>query len=180
MSKTTPSKSKSALISAFNQLVVENPYDKFHVADIIALADVSRSTFYEHFRSKDDVLRESLGGIAELLSTVGFQPDQELHAIADLLAHFREVEEATHASQNSDIFELVARLVSERIETRIHEESHRGCFPIPLLSKQIAQTSLELIRVWLSHPDPVSPQVIARQLHANARNLLAWADGESI
>ena len=38
------------------RLVFKRRYDSIRTAHLIAEADIGRSTFYEHFRSKDDVL----------------------------------------------------------------------------------------------------------------------------
>ena len=53
-------RTRRALLNAFVGLILERRYDEITVAAIIARADVGRSTFYEHFRSKDDLLHESM------------------------------------------------------------------------------------------------------------------------
>jgi AcrR family transcriptional regulator len=49
-------KTQSAIYSAFVSLIVERGYDAISVQQIIDEADVGRTTFYSHFRSKDDLL----------------------------------------------------------------------------------------------------------------------------
>lgn len=49
-------KTQSAIYSAFVSLIVERGYDTISVQQIIDEADVGRTTFYAHFRSKDDLL----------------------------------------------------------------------------------------------------------------------------
>jgi AcrR family transcriptional regulator len=56
-------RSRRAITSAFVALVLERRYDAIRVGDIVEKADVGRSTFYEHFRSKDDLLRQSMEGL---------------------------------------------------------------------------------------------------------------------
>jgi AcrR family transcriptional regulator len=49
-------KTQSAIYSAFVSLIVERGYDAISVQHIIDEADVGRTTFYSHFKSKDDLL----------------------------------------------------------------------------------------------------------------------------
>ena len=49
-------KTQSAIYSAFVSLIVERGYEAISVQQIIDEADVGRTTFYAHFRSKDDLL----------------------------------------------------------------------------------------------------------------------------
>ena len=51
---------RPALKAAFNSLFFEHGYDGFGVADIAAKADVGRSTFYEHYPSKQAIFAEAV------------------------------------------------------------------------------------------------------------------------
>lgn len=49
-------RTRGALMQALMELIVEKGFDKTTVQDILARANVARSTFYEHFASKEDLL----------------------------------------------------------------------------------------------------------------------------
>ncbi len=49
-------RTRTALHKALIELMIERGYDKVTVQDVLDRADVGRSTFYAHFRSKDDLL----------------------------------------------------------------------------------------------------------------------------
>lgn len=51
-------KTKNAIHNAFLSLITEKDYDKIKVTDIVKRANVGRKTFYLHYESKDDVLKE--------------------------------------------------------------------------------------------------------------------------
>ena len=53
-------RSRAALLAAFFDQVLRLRYDQISIAGLIAQAGVARSTFYEHFDSKDSLLAESL------------------------------------------------------------------------------------------------------------------------
>lgn len=61
-------RTRTALYDALVSLIREKDYDAISVADILAVANVGRSTFYAHFTSKDDLLAKSLDRLKALLA----------------------------------------------------------------------------------------------------------------
>jgi AcrR family transcriptional regulator len=61
-------KTKRALRIALHGLIAEKPYDAISVNEILARADVGRSTFYLHFRDKDELLGST---ITEIVAPAG-------------------------------------------------------------------------------------------------------------
>ena len=55
-------RTKSDVFDAFFQMVQSSRYDELKVVDIIEKSGIGKSTFYEHFSGKDDVLSQSLEG----------------------------------------------------------------------------------------------------------------------
>ncbi|MCX0274168.1 TetR/AcrR family transcriptional regulator [Nocardia zapadnayensis] len=57
---TTPDRrvhrTRKALHRALIELMMERPYGRITVSNVIARADIGRSTFYAHYRDKDDLL----------------------------------------------------------------------------------------------------------------------------
>ncbi|MEP9390353.1 helix-turn-helix domain-containing protein [Mesorhizobium sp. KR9-304] len=60
-------RTRTALYDALVRLIRDRDYDAISVEDILREANVGRSTFYAHFTSKDDLLKNSLERLKTLL-----------------------------------------------------------------------------------------------------------------
>ncbi len=54
-------RTREALLDALVGLLIERGYDGFTVQDLLDRSNVGRATFYAHFKSKEDLLKASLG-----------------------------------------------------------------------------------------------------------------------
>src|SRR5262250_2271788 len=64
-------KTKNLLHEALGSLIREKPYDTIVVQEILDRANVGRSTFYMHFRDKDELL---VSGIHDMLGSLHTPP----------------------------------------------------------------------------------------------------------
>ncbi len=58
-------KTRKAIMQAFFELLITKRYSDISIQDIIDKADIGRSTFYTHFKAKDDLLGYICSGIFE-------------------------------------------------------------------------------------------------------------------
>ncbi|MGE0499961.1 MAG: TetR/AcrR family transcriptional regulator [Rhizobiaceae bacterium] len=61
-------RTRAALFDALTALMRHRPYSAIAVRDIVAAANAGRSTFYAHFRSKEELLAASLRRLRPLLA----------------------------------------------------------------------------------------------------------------
>lgn len=94
-------KTREALYSAFAALVAERGYDRLSIQDIIDEADVGRTTFYAHFKTKDDLLRFGFVRLREHLELLPRSTPEDRRAfLAALLGH---------AKSHAGLFAALAR-----------------------------------------------------------------------
>ena len=176
-------RTRRALFDAFFDIVLSRPYDEITVDEIIARAGVGRSTFYEHFKGKDDILSESLRPPFSILADAMRARDNTQDLLM-LLDHFwgnRAVAPAMFKGGGRQV--LVAALV-QLIEARFKED--RVGSPNPLLvpprlaATQIAESLLAPITAWLLGEVECSKPALARALRQTATATLAALRGHSL
>jgi len=86
---------RSAMLDAARELIAEVGYMEMSHADITSAVGIGRTTFYEHFASKEDVLvqlvRRDLPPMTEeILDSVddGLPPSERLFALADRMVRY--------------------------------------------------------------------------------------------
>jgi AcrR family transcriptional regulator len=115
-------RTRTALYDALVRLIRRKPYGRISVEDILVEADVGRSTFYAHFRSKDELLDRSLDRLKALLLEEARGKGEDAGTLARvsrvLFAHVGEYRDI-HASLSGDrqgshvLHGALARVVGE-------------------------------------------------------------------
>lgn len=164
--------SRRGLLLAFNDLFLTTRYADYGVAEIVRRADVSRSTFYAHFKSKDDLLRESLGPVISPLAAA-CDDDCGADQFIFLLEHFRENRSRALGLLNGPSAQQVITVCVCLIEKRLAARTSRHArTPLSLIAGQIAESQFGLIRVWLTRGGVESAREVATTLVAGTRALV--------
>ncbi|MFI9507421.1 TetR/AcrR family transcriptional regulator [Nocardia sp. NPDC052566] len=124
-------RTKSLLHRALIELMLERGYDRVTVRDILARADVGRSTFYAHFRDKDDLLVVSSTeylraavAASGAVSAGGAAPLAPIATLFGLAAANREVYRALLGPKSSGLLlratqVMVAEVLTEQLAGRL-------------------------------------------------------------
>src|SRR5215216_7578048 len=93
-------RTRELLRRALFSLIQEQGYDRITVQDLLDRADIGRSTFYAHYRDKDDLLRSAFEDIRSALAAerkaVEQAPGASGQFLQPLLVVFRHVEGHRH------------------------------------------------------------------------------------
>ena len=143
-------KTREAVFSALTRLLEERPYDAITASDIIREADVGRTTFYAHFETKDDLVREmcdELFGHVVEAARDGARGGGSV--FAHLLWHLREDDRGALAllSGGGGPFPMLFR---ERLEGLVRGEvAELPGVPEGFLVNQVAGGFVEMARWWV-------------------------------
>jgi AcrR family transcriptional regulator len=157
----------AALIGAFNDIVLRVPYDSIRVADIVARARVGRSSFYEHFSDKDDLLRTTL---AAPFSALGALLDESeanaaLTHATFLLEHFAGNRHRALAMLRGPPHRHLVRALREQLVGRLRGIVDRRA----LQATQLAGAMLATLEAWLGGEFDAPAAVLAAELRDVAR-----------
>jgi AcrR family transcriptional regulator len=166
--------------SALLALILERQFDDVTVQDVLDRASVGRSTFYLHYRDKDDLLLSQLEMFLETMSTALSIRKEESHRVvpvAELFAHIGNQNKLYRALGDSgrlhDFFDLAQGYFARGIEQRLRESNRLSN---PRLSKlpqrelgarasALAGSMLSLLRWWLDRGEKESPHAMDELFH---------------
>jgi AcrR family transcriptional regulator len=126
-------RTRELLRNAFVSLVHEKGYDRVTVQDILDRADVGRSTFYAHYRDKEDLLRSGFEDVHAALAAekeaAERQTGERTPFLEPLVAVFRHVEryrESWGPDPGKGNHQVIVRMLQEGIDdlVRAHFRSH--------------------------------------------------------
>lgn len=156
---------REAVITAFAQLVLTRRYADIRVGELIARAGVARSTFYEHFGRKDDVLLASVDRILQPLCETACGNADPARLCA-MLRHMWERRALGRTLLTSGTGPLLQRYLSDMIMPRLSADRF-----VPaeraLLSRATSAGQLTMIRMWLSGEVSCSVEQLAGYLSAH-------------
>lgn len=167
-------RTRHALFSAFTQLVLSRRYDEIRVSDIVSAAGVGRSTFYEHYRSKDDVLRSSMDWLFSVLADAGNGAHGEIR-LQQVVDHFWENRRLAKALLDGPARRVVASGLADAVEARLCRMAERPAVPRRLLAVQVAEGQLGLLHCWLLGHASCTSIALALNLAATTEAMIAAA-----
>ncbi len=129
------------LLAAFQKLLLDRGYSRISVRLVCSRARVARSTFYECFQSKSDILRQSIQPLFALFAACVYEkrcPDR----LPLVLAHMRENGRLSRALLRGPTRELVIGFLADDI-------SATGVAQAPFETTAVAAAQLAILETWL-------------------------------
>jgi AcrR family transcriptional regulator len=158
-------RTRHLLSAALVELIKEKDYNTITVSDIIDRANVGRSTFYAHYRDKDDLLVGELDRVMDVLSRdIPHEPREENRFFPSLglFRHVGEQYELYKALVWGPGIDLLIKhmqkSLSKRIEQGLKESKKEFSVPVPVVANYIAGSFLNLLKWWLENKMIYSPE----------------------
>lgn len=169
-------RTRERLGDALVELVQEKPFETITVQDVLDRAEVGRSTFYQHYRDKDDLflsdVDEFLGSFSTVLTRRGDTSDR-VAPVRELFAHVAEMRRLYDAMVASgkvhDFMDLAQGHFARAIEARLAELPRArgiGAERRAILGQAYAGSLLSLLTWWLRNGTPGSPAEMDESYHA--------------
>ncbi|HLP84575.1 MAG TPA: TetR/AcrR family transcriptional regulator [Phycisphaerales bacterium] len=156
---------RSAIIASFNERVLEQPLDAINVSQLAQDAGVGRSTLYEHFRNKDDVLIASMRHMLDALADTTRDQGGDPARVQSLMEHLWENRLRARVMLTSDTAAVITRALAEAIESRLHAlPTTTWTLPVPMVAACLAECQIALIRTWLQERWPADATTMTHSL----------------
>lgn len=161
-------------------MIHEKSYDAIVVKEILARANVGRSTFYSHFRDKDELL---VNGIRHMVGTggTGFpapstgRADRLLRFSLPILQHIERARVTTASAmgvrRQDVVHEHLQRMLVELIVHDLRGTGHRRheraqVVPSELLARHMASTFVLVLNWWVESGNDLSAREVNERFRA--------------
>jgi AcrR family transcriptional regulator len=168
-------RTRARLGSALVALIHEKPFNHVTVQEVLDRASVGRSTFYLHFRNKNDLLLSQLETFLDTMSTTLSNRKEESHRVlpvAEMFSHIgaqnRIYRALADAGRLNDFFDLAQGYFSRAIEQRLGESrrcSHLLHEELSARSYALGASLLALLKWWVDRGAKEAPRSMDELFH---------------
>jgi AcrR family transcriptional regulator len=168
-------RTRDALGDALVELMHEKTFGSIKVQDVLDRAGVGRSTFYTHYRDKDDLFLSDVEDFWEMISTLIERSGEDSNRVApvrELFSHIAEVKvfrQALVASDKvHDVMELgqghFARAIERRL-TNLNAAPAIKSDQLAALAHALAGALFALLDWWIDHGMKDSAAEMDKKFH---------------
>lgn len=186
-------RTRQLLSKALMDLIIERGYESITIQDITDRANVSRTTFYLHFRDKDELLFASMTKIYDGLLgdhkdwlPVGVREDDFAHFVCDPsdfehVAEYADFYKVMLSKKGSVTFVLqvlsyLTDITKPALEAKLDGNAPK--IPIDLIASFFAGAEVGIMKWWLENDMQYTPEEMARMEFFLSNFGLKWALGQ--
>lgn len=175
-------KTREAIFSAFSSLLEKKPYSKITVQEIIDAANVGRTTFYAHFETKDDLLKELceelfvhiIDSAMDCTHTHGLYSDKSApeSVFCHLLQHLQENDKNIIGLLSCESSEIFLRYFKDSlnglVQSQFVNQNRKRNTDIPqdFLINHISGSFVEMVLWWIKGRMKQTPAELDRYFRA--------------
>lgn len=156
-------RTRQAIRTVFFKMVLERRYYEIKIDDIVEQAGIARSTFYEHYKSKDDLLASSLEGPFSILANL-VDGTTTHEALVHILEHFWQNRAIARGIFTGAIRKKVGASLADMIHKKLAKQLVDKKLPLPLIGIQLSEMLLASIGTWVLGQVPCDSRILAEVL----------------
>jgi AcrR family transcriptional regulator len=166
---------RDALGDALLTLMQEKPFETITVQQVLDRAGIGRSTFYAHYRDKDDLFLSDLEDFLEPMSTLLLRRHEVSDRVAPVRELFTHVAEMRQlhaaliaADKLRDFLEMGQEYFARAIEQRLGElltSRKIAAVQRTAMAHAFAGSLLSLLSWWVDHAAAASPKEMDELYH---------------
>ncbi len=153
-------RTRPLLQEALFQLIIERGYERITIADITERANLGRTTFYLHYRDKEDLLQESIKALLQSLQ-LDVEPDAQETCTYNMLI----TRVFQHVARRQQLYQA---MLKEAGPTRIIEDAMRAYF------MELCQRFLQGDPLQIGSLSLVNNEILAVHAAGSLLGLLSW------
>jgi AcrR family transcriptional regulator len=164
-------RTRDRLGDALVALMQEKPFDEIKVREVLDRAGVGRSTFYEHFKDKDDLLLSDADEFFEMMATLLARrgdTSKRVAPVRELFAHVADVQPFYQAMQASGLLQELVELGTDHFARGIEERLAARGAPLeerPVRAQALAGALFALLPWWIRRGRKESPAEMDELFH---------------
>lgn len=168
-------RTREKLGQALIELIMEKPIGAITIQEVLDRAGVGRSTFYVHFRDKNDLLFSQLEMFLEFMSTKLSQEREDSRRVApveEMFGHIggqnRIYRALAESGQLQDFFDMAQDAFARSIARRLRESGRVTGLSrneLAVRGTLLAGSLLALMRWWIDRGAKESPKAMDATFH---------------
>ena len=159
---------RAEIMKAFTRLVFANGFENVSVKKVVEEAQLARSTFYEHFADKEDVLRACMTRMFAVVADC-IASDERPGRLVEVLEHLWSNRRLTDAIFTGHARKVLSRNQADLIESRLKAVGSPGRIPSRLAAIHLAEAQLSLVESWMRGHAHAASEDLAAALHRSSR-----------
>src|SRR5512141_1192452 len=151
-------RTRQTLSEALVELIREKDYHLITVSDIIERANVGRSTFYTHYRDKDDLFLGNLDDVIDFLGGDHSFPLPSLGLFQHIHEEYGLYKALTWGPGIDLLIKHIRKSLSEKVAQNLQKSGKEFNVPVPALANYITGSFLSLLQWWLDNKMVYPPE----------------------
>ena len=146
-------RTKEFIRKAFEEMICEMDYEQISIKELTERANINRKTFYLHYNTLDDLLRELQNEMAQMFieRTKGMERPRDMDKITRefFLVH-EELGKLGERITCSGSYKYISRRITSDIMTETWKNGRQSPYVQNIIMTFVSQSTLEIYKQWVA------------------------------